>query len=74
MAALTLAAVESAIADLVANPNSMVDYKEGDISVSYSQKLDGLMKLREQMLSMPVVDMQEIVFEETVGKFGQRIA
>lgn len=71
MAALTLAAVDAAIAALVAN--QQVDFQVGELSVSYSQKLEGLLKIRAELIANPEASISTIEFADDVGRFGQRI-
>jgi hypothetical protein len=79
---LDLTIVNDQIAALVADmltSVSAVDYKEGDKSVSASQRLDNLLKVRKALLENPasdvggndVVEIAKMNFDTDIDQFGK---
>ena len=68
MAMMTLAEVETKINELLTNPK--VDFKEGNVTIKNSQRLDQLLKYREHLMKHPVPDMVTMNFDLGVDEFG----
>ncbi len=70
MAAMTLAEVETKINALLENPK--VDFKEGDVEVKNSQRLDQLLKYREHLMKNPTTpSLVTMHMNFDVNEFGE---
>lgn len=63
-----LADIDAQIETLTANPP--VDWTEGDVSVKASQKLTGLLKMREVLMSNPTPEIAIMKFSNGFDEFG----
>ena len=64
-----LDSIDIEIAALIANPE--VDHTDGDYSAKDSQKMDQLLKAREQLLQHPDAEITQIRFDNNVSIFGE---
>jgi len=67
---LSITDIDAKIQALLDSPQ--VDYREGDVSVSASQKLSQLMQVREMLVRNPDADISIMTFDsDDINEFGE---
>jgi len=69
-----LTAIDAAISSITSSPSAIADYRSGDREVKRSQRLDGLIKLREQLIKFPGVDIAQMAFDFDISEFGEDLS
>jgi hypothetical protein len=65
---LTIADIDAKIQALLDNPQ--VDYQEGDVRVSASQKLVQLIEVRKHLVESPDSEIEQMTFDDDIDEFG----
>lgn len=65
-----IAAIDAQLLILVNDPNSFVDFQDGDVRISASQKIRELRQLRNQLMSDQDADISIMEFDNGVDMFG----
>lgn len=68
MANVTVAEIETAIANLVAQ--AKWDYKNGNFEINKSDQMLALIKARESMLASPDIEIDVMAFDFDIDIFG----
>jgi hypothetical protein len=64
--------IDTQLAILIADPNKIVDFQEGNVKITASQKIKELRALRESLLnSPPDAEISIVEFDTGVDMFGR---